>query len=178
MKATGEIQELFRGAWREIGSSGFFGLSLVYLVRRTRKVPKKRGRESFLIARSETCLNTLLRTDLILTPHPSRLTFHVLSISRRVAGIRFIGFLRSVSCVWFDERESQDRPAQQINGPETLFAACQDNSTFIIHHSTLNIPTPTPSPHTAMDQLDLKKQNVPDSVLQARARVPSALHDP
>jgi len=46
---------------------------------------KKRGRETFLIARSETCLNTLLRTDLVLTPHPSRLTFHVLSISRRVA---------------------------------------------------------------------------------------------
>ncbi len=32
-------------------------------------------------------------------------------ISRRVAGIWFIWFLRSVSFVWFDERERQDRPA-------------------------------------------------------------------
>jgi tetrahydromethanopterin S-methyltransferase subunit F len=36
------------------------------------------------------------------------------TISRRVAGIWFIGFLRSVSFVWFDERERQDRPARQI----------------------------------------------------------------
>jgi len=56
------------------------------------KETKKRGRESFLIAWSETCLITLLRTDLILTPHPSRLTFHVLSISRLVAGSWLSGF--------------------------------------------------------------------------------------
>ena len=36
-------------------------------------------------------------------------------ISRRVAGIWFIRFLRSVSCVWFDEREKEDRPAYQID---------------------------------------------------------------
>ena len=35
--------------------------------------------------------------------------------SRRVARIWFIWFLRSVSCVWFDEREGQDRPAHQID---------------------------------------------------------------
>jgi len=28
---------------------------------------------------------------------------------------------------------------------------------FNIHHLTLNIPTPTLSPHTTMDQADLKK---------------------
>jgi hypothetical protein len=40
-------------------------------------------------------------------------------ISRRVAGIWFIWFLRSFSCVWFDEPESQDRPAYQIDQPMT-----------------------------------------------------------
>ena len=37
------------------------------------------------------------------------------TISRRVAGIWFIWFLRSVSFVWFDERERQDRPAHQLD---------------------------------------------------------------
>jgi len=37
------------------------------------------------------------------------------NISRRVAGIWFIWFFRSVSCVWFDERERQDRPAHRID---------------------------------------------------------------
>ncbi len=37
------------------------------------------------------------------------------NISRRVAGIWSIWFLRSVSCVWFDERERQDSPAHQID---------------------------------------------------------------
>jgi len=36
-------------------------------------------------------------------------------ILRRVAGIGFTWFLRSVSCVWFDERERLDRPAHQID---------------------------------------------------------------
>lgn len=36
-------------------------------------------------------------------------------ISRRVAGIWFIGFLRSVSFVWFDERERQYSPAHQLD---------------------------------------------------------------
>ena len=37
------------------------------------------------------------------------------TISRRVAGIRFIRFFRSASFVWFDERERQDRLAHQID---------------------------------------------------------------
>jgi hypothetical protein len=37
------------------------------------------------------------------------------TISRRVAGSWFIWFLRSVSCVWFNEPERQDRPAHQID---------------------------------------------------------------
>ena len=37
------------------------------------------------------------------------------TISRRVAGIWFIRFLRSASFVWFDERERQDRLAHQID---------------------------------------------------------------
>jgi len=37
------------------------------------------------------------------------------NISRRVAGIWFIWFLWSISFVWFDERERQDRPARQID---------------------------------------------------------------
>jgi hypothetical protein len=32
-----------------------------------------------------------------------------------VAGIWSIWFLRSVSCVWFDERERQDRPSYQLD---------------------------------------------------------------
>jgi len=36
------------------------------------------------------------------------------TIARHVAGIWFIGFLRSVSFVWFDEREKQDSPAHQL----------------------------------------------------------------
>jgi hypothetical protein len=55
------------------------------------------------------------------------------NISRRVAGI---WFLWSVAFDWFDERERQDRPAHQINGPESLFAACPDNSTFTIQGKT------------------------------------------
>jgi hypothetical protein len=39
------------------------------------------------------------------------------SISRRVAGIWSIWFLRSISFVWFDERERQDRPAHRIDYP-------------------------------------------------------------
>ena len=60
---------------------------------------------------------------------------------RRVAGSWFIWCLRSVSCVWFDEREGQDRPAHQINGPESLFAVCSD-SPFNIEHS---VPHTLPS---------------------------------
>ncbi len=36
-------------------------------------------------------------------------------ISLRVAGSWFIWFLQPVSCVWFDERERQDRLAHQID---------------------------------------------------------------
>ena len=57
------------------------------------------------------------------------------SIYRRGAGDWFIWFLWSVSFVWFDERERLERPAHQINGRESLFAACPDNSTFNIEHS-------------------------------------------
>jgi len=35
--------------------------------------------------------------------------------SRRVAGSWRIWLLRSVACVWFDERERTDRPAHQID---------------------------------------------------------------
>ena len=84
-----------------------------YSEARRPKGTKKRGRESFLIARSETCLITLLRTDLILTPHHSRLTFHVLSISRHVAGSWFswfIWFVWFLWFVWFRERNKPDQP--------------------------------------------------------------------
>jgi hypothetical protein len=37
------------------------------------------------------------------------------TITRRVAGIWFIWFLRSVSFVWSDEPERQDRPAHQLD---------------------------------------------------------------
>jgi delta-aminolevulinic acid dehydratase/porphobilinogen synthase len=41
------------------------------------------------------------------------------SISRHVAGIWSIWFLRSISFVWFDERERQDRPAHRMTTPES-----------------------------------------------------------
>ena len=112
-------QEPIRGEWRGSGSSGFLGLSRLFGSTNERDKTKKRGRESFLIAWSETCLITLLRTDLILMPHPSRLTFLVLSISRRVAGSWFIWSVGFLWFVWFRERNNQDKP-DRPNKPATL----------------------------------------------------------
>jgi hypothetical protein len=95
------------------------------------------------------------------------------TISRRVAGIWFIWSRWSVSLVWFDERERQDRPALQINRPETLFAACPDNSTFTIQHSV-----PTPSPLTQRWTKPPRKSSVSQFLylIQAFIKWPMAHH--
>jgi len=62
-------------------------------------------------------------------------------ISRHVAGIWSIWFLRSVSCVWFDERERQADPHTKSTSPE--LASPHSAPTFflrnhIIRQATLN----------------------------------------
>ena len=73
--------------------------------------------------------NCPVRQDLVIERDAQHLC-----VLHRVAGIWFIWSHWSVSFVWFDERERQDRPALRINRPESSFAACPDTSTFTIQH--------------------------------------------
>ena len=63
------------------------------------------------------------------------------TISQRVAGIWFIWLLRSVSCLWFDERERQDSYAD----PVALLPSAISHTPFALL-STPSSPTTLPHP--------------------------------